>query len=390
MVLGYDKEKFLCHFRVFFVIPAKVRIHFSMILQSQVFKGFSTLIPPETATLFVAVSGGADSMALALLAHEYATANGLKVITVTVDHKLRPESSDEAIWVHQTLNNFGIAHQILVWNHEGTPNRLHERAREARYQMLLDCCKNYENPVLLTAHHQQDQAETILMRFLKGSGAAGFKGIQPIRLQQAIPIVRPLLEVDPKHLRNFLMEKNIAWVEDPSNDNPRYERTRVRALLRQINKDWGVGGILESAAKIGETQSTLDEVIAEYEKRFIVMDPRLHGDDKESDSFCHSRESGNPFSDVTPAKAGVHYPEECIPVTESIIINQTEFFKCPTQIQRQWLRHKIWQIGDANYHKPYKTIDAILKMVRQPRVNNYRVAGCKISVIKKLILLSSS
>lgn len=364
-----------------------------MTLQNQVFKSLDALLPLTTETIVVAASGGADSMALVLLSNEYATAKGLKIIAATIDHNLRFESADEAVFVHKILNGQGIEHQTLTWNHEKDLKRLHERARVARYQLLLDFCRNYPNVALLTAHHKQDQVETILMRFLHGSGAAGFKGIQPIRWQDSVVIVRPMLEVDPKTLRDYLRAQNIAWVEDPSNANPKYERTRVRQLLQQIASDWGTDGILESATKISETQNTLEEVVRVYEEKFMVIELRASGQESFMDSpnnplVKHEKEEH--WKKATPPHQFPYGLTIGSNTQYYITINQTEFFKCPVQIQRQWLRDKIWQIGGRLYPKPYKTINAILKMLKQPKVNGYKVAGCIINVAKKMIYLNKT
>ena len=369
-----------------------------MPLQTKVFKNLDQLLPPGTKAIIVAVSGGADSMALTLLANEYANAKGFVLKSVTVDHRLRPESEDEATWVQQTLQGQGICHQILVWHHDDL-NRRHERARAARYQLMLDFCKNHPNSVLLTAHHQQDQVETILMRFLHGSGPAGFQGVQALRFQDGVPIVRPLLNVNPQELRDYLKDKGIAWVEDPSNVNAAYERTRVRQLLEGITKDWGMDGILASATKIYEMQSGMDEIIDGYAKSFVlgdvdvdppvshclsrvcgnpplcIMDPRLRGDDRQE------------LLSVVISSPPLSFPRRRESILLEVIVDQSAFFKCPEQIQRQWLRKQIWQIGGSSYPKPYKTIDAILKMLKQPKVNGYKVAGCLITVSKRMIYL---
>lgn len=333
----------------------------------KVFNNLDQLLPPGTKTIVVAVSGGADSMALTLLAKEYANEKGYTLLAVTVDHSLRPESAEEALWVQQTLQGQGICHQTLVWHHDEDLNRRHERARAARYQLMLDFCKKHSNSVLLTAHHQQDQVETILMRFLHGSGPAGFQGIQRLRFQDGIPIARPLLNVSPQELRAYLENKAIDWVEDPSNVNAAYERTRVRQLLEGIAHDWGMDGILASAAKIYDAQSTMDEIVDGYAKGFVISDADV-------DPHFH------PLSSPLPP---LSFPRR----QESITVNQSAFFKCPEQIQRQWLRKQIWQIGGAAYPKPYKTIDAILKILKQPKVNGYKVAGCVINVSKRKLHL---
>lgn len=319
-----------------------------MTLQSQVFKAFDRLLPPHIKTLVVGVSGGADSMALTLLARDYAIVKGYELQTATVDHQLRQDSAAEALWVEQTLHNLKISHQTLVWHHQEDLKRRHEQARRARYQLLLDFCKAYPGPVLLTAHHQQDQAETILMRFFKGSGPDGFQGIRAVYCQNAVPIIRPLLGITPQDLRNYLQANSLTWIEDPSNQDSIYERTRVRNLITHLSDlGWQQDGILASAAKIYELQQNFATIIGEYAKEFIITDAPL-------------------------------------------TIDQITFYAAPQPVQRDWLRQKIWQIGGADYPKSYPTIAAILSMLKQPRVNGYLVAGCLIKVANQRIILSKT
>ncbi len=315
-------------------------------LERKVFESFDQLLPHPTQTLVVGVSGGADSLALTLLTKLYAHSKGYGLQTVTIDHQLRPESAAEAQWVGQTLRSLEIAHQTVVWSHACDLNRHHERARTARYQLLLDFCQTQLDPVLLTAHHQQDQVETILMRLLKGSGPAGVQGIQASRCQAGVAIVRPLLAVTPEALRGYLKAKGLAWVEDPSNHDAAYERTRVRQLLAHLGElGWDQTGLLASAAKIYGLHQAFTNLAAEHAHSFVIT-------------------------------------------TAPLIIDQTAFLASPESVQRNWLRQQIWQIGRADYPKPDTTITAILKMLQQPKVNGYRVAGCLIKVIKRQILLT--
>jgi len=317
-------------------------------LKQIVFKALDQLLPNSYCTLVVAVSGGADSLALTLLTKEYANLKNLTLEAVTIDHRLRSESSGEAVTVANILKAQGISHHTLVWQHEDALNRIHEQARTARYQLLTKFCKNYETPFLLTAHHAQDQVETILMRFLKGSGPAGFQAIQALRYEKDIPIIRPLLEVPAHELRLYLQTQNIEWIEDPSNTDNHYERTRVRQLVNHI-KDlgWKEEGILISAAKIYTLHQSLENSVKEHEKNFVI--------------------ENNP-----------------------LIIDQTTFFESPSHIQKEWLRQAIWTVGKTTYPKPYSTIDAILDMLKQPKVSGYKIAGCTVTVSKRKIYIQNN
>src|SRR5579872_5416214 len=139
-----------------------------------------SVLPSDITTLAIAVSGGPDSLALALLAHQWATSHGGKAIALTVDHRLREGSTAEAQQVHTWLTTIGLEHHILTWVGEKPQVAIQATAREARYRLLQTWCQERGIQALLTAHHAQDQLETFLIRLSKGSGLKGLAGIQGI------------------------------------------------------------------------------------------------------------------------------------------------------------------------------------------------------------------
>jgi tRNA(Ile)-lysidine synthase len=185
--------------------------------------------PPQA--LAVAVSGGADSMALTWLASRWAQANAMPFYAITVDHKLRPDSTAEAHHVHAWLQGQGIHHTVLTWDHTGVCNRLQEKARQARYALLADFCSKHKIDCLLTAHHLHDQWETFMMRLAKGSGLRGLCAMRPCVKTSFGVHVRPLLSVAPHRLRETLAVYHIPFVEDPSNQKRDFARVRLRQLM---------------------------------------------------------------------------------------------------------------------------------------------------------------
>ncbi|WP_189045795.1 tRNA lysidine(34) synthetase TilS [Aliidongia dinghuensis] len=181
---------------------------------------------PELA---VAVSGGADSLALALLADRWARARSGRIVALTVDHRLRPESAGEAAQVGAWLGERGIRHEILVWQGPYPIHDLQAAARAARYHLLGDWCRRAGFLHLLTAHHQDDQAETLILRLGRGSGLAGLSGMAPIVEDGHYRLLRPLLALPATRLKVTLAGFNQGWIEDPSNRNPAFARVRVRA-----------------------------------------------------------------------------------------------------------------------------------------------------------------
>jgi len=186
--------------------------------------------------LAVAVSGGADSMALALLADAWARARGGRVIALIVDHGLRPESAAEARLTAARLAARAIPAQIIRLDNLARGPGLAARARTARYAALAAACAALGQDGagvvhLLLGHHQGDQAETLLMRAGAGSGPAGLAGMAPWRAAGSVVLLRPLLALPPERLRASLRAAGMGWVEDPSNADPRALRTRLRRAV---------------------------------------------------------------------------------------------------------------------------------------------------------------
>jgi len=176
----------------------------------------------------VAVSGGPDSLALILLAQRWARQRGGKTCALTVDHGLRPESAEEARTVAGWLASRAIPHEILVWAGDKPTSGIQEAAREARYRLLAQWCREHGVLHLLTAHHREDQVETHLIRRGAGSGIDGLAGMAAVRELPGCRLVRPLLAVSRARLRALLARAGQPFLRDPSNLNPAFERARLR------------------------------------------------------------------------------------------------------------------------------------------------------------------
>lgn len=192
------------------------------------------LFPP--AHIAVAVSGGADSMCLALLAQKWCAHHNITLTALTVDHGLRKESAQEAKSVAAQLKAVGIQHKILRWKGEKPTARIEEKAREARYQLLCDFCRRKKIPILLLAHHQQDNIETFFLRLCKASGLTGLGGMHPIKRRNGILLMRPLLQAEKSDIITYLTRHKMQWVEDPMNQNPAFERVHWRQQMPLLEK----------------------------------------------------------------------------------------------------------------------------------------------------------
>ncbi len=182
--------------------------------------------------LLLAVSGGPDSLALLKLASDWraARADGPALFAATVDHGLRAQSGAEAQAVSDLCARLGVPHAILVWDGEKPRSRVQERAREARYGLLLDHARACGADVVMVAHHRDDQAETLLMRMARGSGLAGLAGMRPASPLGGLTLARPLLEFSKEDLVAFCAAQGLQPAEDASNFDPRYARARLRRL----------------------------------------------------------------------------------------------------------------------------------------------------------------
>ena len=177
----------------------------------------------------LAVSGGPDSLALLHLAATLRAALGVEFSVLTVDHGLRASSREEAVMVGRLARGLGLSHTILDWQKDALPAaRLQARARTARYDLMAAYCHAHDIPALVAAHHLDDQAETFLMRLKRGSGLDGLAAIPACGAWAGIAVLRPLLDVPKARLIATLEQAGVDFVCDPSNDDPRFERARVR------------------------------------------------------------------------------------------------------------------------------------------------------------------
>ncbi len=178
--------------------------------------------------LAVAVSGGPDSLALALLAKRWVDACRGQLTALIVDHGLRPGSCDEAHHAQAQLWALGIPAEVLTWRGNKPASGVQAAARTARYRLLRHWCR--ENGVLhlLTGHHGDDQRETIAMRRARRSGVVGLAGMSAIVEGGGGRLLRPLLGQRRADLRAFLAIQGVSWIDDPSNRDERFERARLR------------------------------------------------------------------------------------------------------------------------------------------------------------------
>ena len=218
------------------------------------------------ARLGLAISGGGDSLALLLLAHTALTG---RIAAATVDHGLRPESAAEAAMVADLCGRLDVPHETLIVALEA--GNLQDRARTARYAALAQWCGVNGLGALATAHQLDDQAETLVMRLNRGSGLAGLAGVRARgALDEAdLPVLRPLLGWRRTELAEIVAEAGIAPVSDPFNEDPRFDRVRIRQAL--AGADWLDPAMLaRSAALLGEAEAYVTERIDDAYAQWAV------------------------------------------------------------------------------------------------------------------------
>lgn len=196
-------------------------------IDAQVSRVLSQHLGPD-ARVGVAVSGGGDSVALMHLAAAWASHMGVELRVATVDHQLRDGSTAEANAVGGTATRLSLPHDVLIWSGWDGSGNLQEAAREARAKLLVEWARRNGLSTLLLGHTQDDQAETFLMRLARGSGVDGLSAMSEAREADGILWLRPLLNLSRAELRDWMQARDIPWIDDPSNDDDRFARVRLR------------------------------------------------------------------------------------------------------------------------------------------------------------------
>lgn len=216
----------------------------------------------DAETLGVAISGGPDSMALGYLLNLYAQKNGKKVLAVTFDHGLRDGSDAEAQHVQDVIDGWSnTQHEILKWGGDKPDTRIMEEARKARYDAFVQYFKGQGVSYLFLGHHQDDQAETFLIRLSKGSGLDGLTGMRASQPYGDLTLLRPLLDVSKEDLIQVCEENGVKSVDDPSNENENFLRPRLRAS-RAVLEEEGLTAkrLSNTARRLQSARDALDQI----------------------------------------------------------------------------------------------------------------------------------
>lgn len=221
------------------------------------------LAPGRPDRLGVAVSGGSDSLALLHLLDDWRQVGGPALCVATVDHGLRPEAAAEAAMVARICEGLGLDHRVLTWRDWDGRGNLPAAARQARYALLADWARDKGLGTVALGHTRDDQAETFLMRLARGSGVDGLSAMAARRHHLGVEWVRPLLQAGRQDLRDWLRSRNIAWIDDPTNDDPTQDRVKARQALAVL-APLGLGSerLAATAAQMARARQALETAAA--------------------------------------------------------------------------------------------------------------------------------
>jgi tRNA(Ile)-lysidine synthase len=226
--------------------------------------------------IVLAVSGGPDSIALMWLAARWrrALARGPRLIAVTIDHGLRAEAAAEAREVKRLARSLELPHRTMRWTGAKPKTGLPAAARMARYRLLAQAARSHGATHILTAHTRDDQAETLLMRMLRGSGIAGLGAMARVTERDGVLLARPFLNVSKSQLIATLKKAKIAFADDPTNRDLHFTRPRIRAVMPVLATEGGdTRNLARLASRLARANAAV-EVLVDGAERYLALRDR--------------------------------------------------------------------------------------------------------------------
>lgn len=221
----------------------------------------------------VAVSGGCDSMALALILEEFCRLRKIKLFALTVDHKMRKSSSDEARELGEILAKKKITHEILTISAKKIPQKnIEANLREVRYELLHDFCEKNKIEYLFLGHHLGDVAENFLIRLFRGSGLDGLSTMAEILQYKKIKLIRPFLDAEKDELKKFLRERKVKWFEDETNQDEKFLRNKIRNFFETFEeKNLIQKRIKKATDEISEMRNLFDALMLDEARKCVSL-----------------------------------------------------------------------------------------------------------------------
>lgn len=212
-------------------------------------------------------------MALLHLMRGYSQKNEVSLFAATVNHGLRAEAAEEAAFVAAACAELDVPHEVLTWEGWDGSGNLQAEARHARYHLLADWAKRHALDNVALGHTADDQAETFLMRLARESGVDGLSAMEARRMVNGVRFVRPLLDVTRLQLRDHLRELGVGWIEDPSNEDERFDRVKARKVLTAL-APLGIdaeilGGVVRNMQAV---RRTLDVIACKFAQETVRFD----------------------------------------------------------------------------------------------------------------------
>jgi tRNA(Ile)-lysidine synthase len=314
--------------------------------------------------LVLAVSGGPDSVALMWLAARWrkALSRGPHLLAVTVDHGLRPESAREARDVKRLARALDVPHRTMRWTGEKPKSGVPAAARTARYRLLAGAARQRGASHIFTAHTRDDQAETLLMRLVRGSGISGLAAMARESEREGVFIARPFLNISKSRLIATLTKANVGYADDPTNRDVSFTRPRIRSVIEGLATEGGdARNLARLASRLARANAAI-EVLVDGAARYLALR------DREPQS---------------PATSGAQSPS-----TPSIAFEAAAFARMPEEIR---LRLLLRAIGRAGHEGPAElgkveallaVFDKALRMANEKRQVRLKqtLAGAVISL----------
>jgi tRNA(Ile)-lysidine synthase len=296
----------------------------------------------------VAVSGGPDSLALAFLAKIYSIKKRVNSNFFIVDHKLRTESTKEAKAVKQVLKKHSINAQILTWKGPKPSKNVQSLARKKRYELLFAQCKKCKTNNILLGHHQDDLFENFFIRILRGSGLKGLISLDKKSNIDGKNLLRPLLDQKKEDL--VYLSKNVFnfYVEDPSNNDEKYQRIKIRKLIKELKKS-------------GLSKEKFLNTIKNLKYSNSVVNFYVNENLQKNTSFLNNN--------------------------KRLILNES-FFQQPYEIIFRSMSDSIKLVGKKYYSTRGMKLSKILSDIENNRLFKVTLGGCIIEKVNQTVIIS--
>ncbi len=296
----------------------------------------------------VAVSGGPDSLALAFLSKIYAIKKNLNVKFFIIDHQLRNNSTIEAKKVKKVLSQNLIKAEILSWEGKKPSKNIQSNARKKRYELLFKQCNKFKINNILLGHHQDDFMENFFIRILRGSGLKGLVSLDKKNKIDKINLIRPLLDIKKEDL--IFLSKNVFnyYVQDPSNNNEKFQRIAVRKLIEKLKNEG------------------LDK------KKFVQTMRNLKYSDNTINFYV---------------KKNLEKNAKILDRNNKFILNK-DFFQQPHEVTFRSLSELIRLTGKKYYPVRGRKLDKIIKSIEKNMLYRTTLGGCIIEKVNQSIIIS--